>query len=119
VFGSTISLFEKYFAKFGIDQWSSPLAPIVRLARRRCARRTKLLFVETPSNPLTEVVDIAALAQIAHARRAAGGRQLLLHAGAAAAAASWAPTSSCIRHQVPRRPGPRARRRGGGAQRAD
>ena len=47
---------------------------------------TKLLFAETPTNPLTDVCDIRALADLAHARgRAAGGGQLLLHAGAAAA----------------------------------
>jgi O-succinylhomoserine sulfhydrylase len=64
VFGSTIKLFQD-FAKFGIetsfvaqadvDAWRAALRP-----------NTKLLFAETPTNPLTEVCDIAALADVAH-----------------------------------------------------
>ena len=70
VFGSTLKLFQD-FAKFGIEtsfvaqtdvaQWRSAMRP-----------NTKLLFAETPSNPLTEVCDIRALADIAH-----GGGALL------------------------------------------
>lgn len=69
VFGSTISLFEKYFKRFGIEVDYVPLAnldgwgPAIK-------PNTKLLFVESPSNPLAELVDIAALAQIAHAKGA-------------------------------------------------
>ncbi len=65
VFGSTIKLFQD-FAKFGVlttfvpqtdaTAWKAALQPT-----------TKLLFAETPTNPLTEVCDIAALAEIAHA----------------------------------------------------
>jgi len=65
VFGSTIKLFQD-FEKFGITtsfvsqtdtaQWRAAIQP-----------STKLLFAETPSNPLTEVCDIRALADIAHA----------------------------------------------------
>ena len=64
LFGSTISLFSKYLAKFGIeteylgpddlDQWSKAIRP-----------STRMLFVETPSNPLCEVIDIRKLAAIA------------------------------------------------------
>lgn len=69
VFGSTISLFEKYFKRFGVQVdyvalaelsgWDAAIKP-----------NTKLLFVESPSNPLAELVDIAALAEIAHAKGA-------------------------------------------------
>jgi O-succinylhomoserine sulfhydrylase len=65
VFGSTIKLLQD-FARFGIAtsfvsqtdvaQWRDAMTPA-----------TKLLFAETPSNPLTEVCDIRALAEIAHA----------------------------------------------------
>ena len=68
VFGSTIKLLQD-FAKFGVQtsfvsqtdaaQWRAALQP-----------NTRLLFAETPSNPLTEVCDIAALADIAHAHGA-------------------------------------------------
>jgi O-succinylhomoserine sulfhydrylase len=64
VFGSTIKLFQD-FAKFGIEttfvsqtdvaQWRQALRP-----------NTRLLFAETPTNPLTEVCDIRALAEVAH-----------------------------------------------------
>lgn len=66
VFGSTISLFEKYLKRFGVEVDYPPLAD---LAGWEAAFKpnTKLLFVESPSNPLAELVDITALAEIAHA----------------------------------------------------
>jgi O-succinylhomoserine sulfhydrylase len=69
VFGSTISLFEKYLKRFGIEVDYPPLAD---LAAWEAAFKpnTKLLFVESPSNPLAELVDISALAEIAHAHKA-------------------------------------------------
>ena len=65
VFGSTISLFAKEFAKFGVD---TSFVSQTDLAEWRAAMRpsTKLLFAETPTNPLTDVCDITALADIAH-----------------------------------------------------
>jgi len=64
VFGSTISLFAKEFAKFGVD---TSFVSQTDLAEWRAAIRpsTRLLFAETPTNPLTDVCDIAALADIA------------------------------------------------------
>ncbi|WP_375141225.1 O-succinylhomoserine sulfhydrylase [Ideonella alba] len=66
VFGSTIGLFGKEFAKFGVE---TSFVAQTDLAEWRAAMRptTKLLFAETPTNPLTDVCDIAALAGIAHA----------------------------------------------------
>ncbi|WP_148862657.1 O-succinylhomoserine sulfhydrylase [Marinobacter fonticola] len=65
VFGTTNVLFQKYLARFGvdttfvgltdIDAWSAAIRP-----------ETKLLFLETPSNPLCEVADLQALADLAH-----------------------------------------------------
>ncbi|MGL4316171.1 MAG: O-succinylhomoserine sulfhydrylase [Pseudomonas sp.] len=69
VFGSTISLFEKYLKRFGIEVDYPPLAELAGWDVAFKAN-TKLLFVESPSNPLAELVDIAALAQVAHARGA-------------------------------------------------
>ena len=64
VFGSTIMLFGREFAKFGVEtsfvsqtdpqEWRSAVRP-----------NTKLLFAESPTNPLTEVCDIRALSVIA------------------------------------------------------
>jgi O-succinylhomoserine sulfhydrylase len=69
VFGSTISLFEKYLKRFGVEVDYVPLSDLDAWQAAFKAN-TKLLFVESPSNPLAELVDIAALAQIAHARGA-------------------------------------------------
>jgi len=65
VFGSTIKLIGSEFAKFGVQstfvsqtdvgEWQRALQP-----------NTKLLFAETPTNPLTDVCDIQALADVAH-----------------------------------------------------
>jgi O-succinylhomoserine sulfhydrylase len=65
VFGSTINLFAKEFGKFGVEtsfvsqtdlgEWRAAIKPT-----------TKLFFAETPTNPLTDVCDIAALAEMAH-----------------------------------------------------
>jgi O-succinylhomoserine sulfhydrylase len=64
VFGSTINLFAKEFAKFGVrtsfvsqtdlNEWRAALDP-----------STRLLFAETPTNPLTDICDIRALADLA------------------------------------------------------
>lgn len=69
VFGSTISLFEKYLKRFGIEVDYPPLADLAAW-EMAFKPNTKLLFVESPSNPLAELVDIAALAEIAHAHKA-------------------------------------------------
>lgn len=69
VFGSTISLFEKYLKRFGIEVDYVPLSDLSAW-QAACRANTKLLFVESPSNPLAELVDIAALADIAHGRGA-------------------------------------------------
>ncbi|ROO27398.1 O-succinylhomoserine sulfhydrylase [Salinisphaera orenii MK-B5] len=65
LFGSTIGLFNNYLGKLGIttsyvapddlDAWRAAITPA-----------TRMLFVETPSNPLTEVVDMGALADLAN-----------------------------------------------------
>ena len=65
MFGSTIKLIGTEFARFGVE--STIVAQTDLDAWRRAVRpNTKLLFAETPTNPLTEVCDIAALADIAH-----------------------------------------------------
>ncbi len=65
VFGSTIKLIGGEFAKFGV-QSSFVSQTDVAAWRAAVQPNTKLLFAETPTNPLTEVCDIAALAHVAH-----------------------------------------------------
>jgi O-succinylhomoserine sulfhydrylase len=65
VFGNTVLAFQNYFGKFGVstdfvsltdlDAWEAAIKP-----------NTRFLFLETPSNPLIEIADIQALAEIAH-----------------------------------------------------
>ncbi|WP_128001940.1 O-succinylhomoserine sulfhydrylase [Piscinibacter defluvii] len=64
VFGSTIMLFGREFAKFGIETSFVSQTDVGEWARA-VKPNTKLLFAESPTNPLTEVCDIAALAAIA------------------------------------------------------
>ena len=64
VFGSTIKLFQD-FAKFGI-QTTFVSQTDVGAWRAAMTPQTKLLFAESPTNPLTEVCDIRALAELAH-----------------------------------------------------
>lgn len=65
MFGSTIKLIGSEFARFGVE---STIVPQTDLAAWKGAVRpnTRLLFAETPTNPLTEICDIAALADLAH-----------------------------------------------------
>ena len=66
IFGSTVVLFDNYLGKFGV---TTSYVPQTDLKAWEAAIRpnTRLLFLETPSNPLTEVADIRALADLAHA----------------------------------------------------
>jgi len=70
VFGSTLGLFEKYLSKFGIDISFVPLNN-TEAWRHAVKPTTRLLYCETPSNPLCEIADIAGLSGIA---REAGAR---------------------------------------------
>lgn len=65
VFGTTTLLLQNYIAKFGIEV---SFVELVNLSAWEAALKpnTRLLFAETPANPLTEIVDIKALADIAH-----------------------------------------------------
>ena len=65
IFGATVQLFSGLLSRFGVettfvdgadaDAWKQALRP-----------NTRLLFLETPSNPLTEISDVAAIAEVAH-----------------------------------------------------
>ncbi|RDB44368.1 O-succinylhomoserine sulfhydrylase [Halomonas sp. DQ26W] len=65
LFGSTVSLFDKYFGKLGITTHYVALSDLAAW-EAAITPNTRLLFAETPSNPLSELVDIEALAKIAH-----------------------------------------------------
>jgi O-succinylhomoserine sulfhydrylase len=66
VFGSTVSLFEKYVSRAGIE--TTFVDPKDLTAWQAAVRpTTRMFFLETPSNPLAEVTDIQAVADVAHA----------------------------------------------------
>lgn len=69
VFGNTTALLNNFLAKFGV---ATSYVPLADTAAWRAALRpdTKLLYLETPSNPLMELADIRELADIAHAHGA-------------------------------------------------
>ncbi len=67
VFGNTVLLFQNYFAKFGVATTFVDLADY-EAWQQAIRPETRFLLVETPSNPLTQIADIARLADIAHAQ---------------------------------------------------
>ncbi|WP_312266323.1 O-succinylhomoserine sulfhydrylase [Neisseria sp.] len=66
LFGTTMGFIMNHVTRFGIEV---TLVSQTDLAEWQAALRpnTKMLFLETPSNPLNEIADLAALAEIAHA----------------------------------------------------
>ena len=69
MFGSTVNLFKNFLPRYGITvHWADGMsvdnwAPLVNA-------NTKLLYLETPTNPLTQLADIKAFAELAHAHDA-------------------------------------------------
>lgn len=64
VFGTVVPLFDQILARFGVETTWVDLTDLDGW-KRALRPSTKLLFLETPSNPVCEVADIAALAQLA------------------------------------------------------
>jgi len=67
LFGSTVGLFNNYLGRFGVNTTFVPLNDLDAWEAAITAR-TRMLFLETPSNPLTEIADLAALAELAERR---------------------------------------------------
>lgn len=65
VFGTTNVLFEKYLKKFGVKTTFVSLTDITQW-QAAITTNTRMFFLETPSNPLCEVADIAKMAELAH-----------------------------------------------------
>ncbi len=65
IFGTTVVLLNKYLQPFGVDTTFVDLTDI-QAWKAAITDKTRILFLETPSNPLTEVADIKALAELAH-----------------------------------------------------
>ncbi len=67
VFGTTTVLLDKYLQRFGVETTFVPLTEMDQW-QQAIRPETKLMFLETPSNPLCEVADISALAELAHSK---------------------------------------------------
>jgi len=65
LFGTTTQLFDNHLSRFGIEVDYVHVTDLAAWRKAVRPGRTRMLFLETPTNPLTEVADIAALAQIA------------------------------------------------------
>jgi cystathionine beta-lyase/cystathionine gamma-synthase len=63
-YGGTGRLFRRLFAKYGLELEFLDLRDTAEVARR-AGPRTRLIWVETPTNPLMQIVDIAAMAEVA------------------------------------------------------
>ncbi len=67
IFGTTTVLFSNILARLGIETTFVDLSDLDAW-QKAIQKNTRLLFLETPSNPLTELVDIRALSELSHAR---------------------------------------------------
>jgi cystathionine beta-lyase/cystathionine gamma-synthase len=72
VYGGTYRLFTRVLERVGL-RFSFVDATDVRNVERALEPRTRLVWLESPTNPLMKLVDIAAVAQLAHARGALVG----------------------------------------------
>jgi O-succinylhomoserine sulfhydrylase len=67
LFGATVQFFDNFMAKFGVPTTYVPLTN-VEAWEEAIGPNTRLLYLETPSNPLTEIADIQAISKIAKAK---------------------------------------------------
>ena len=118
VYGGTYRLLSSVLSSWGLTFTTVDLGDQAALVDA-LGPMTKLVWIETPSNPLLKIVDIGAVAATAHAAgRAGGGGQHVRHPGAAATAGSGSRRRGAQRHEVHRRPlrsdrrGDRHQRRG-------
>ena len=112
VYGGTFRLFDKVFRRLGLEFTRRGHDRRPRTSSGRSARTPRLVWIETPTNPMLKLADIAAVAAIAKAkgvlhRRGQHVRDAVLPAAARARRRRRAPLDD----QVPERPQRRRRRR--------
>ncbi|WP_026923188.1 cystathionine gamma-synthase [Glycomyces arizonensis] len=64
-YGGTYRMFDKVAARWGVDYATAPITSVPAVAAR-LTERTRMIWVETPTNPLLNIADIAGLAELAH-----------------------------------------------------
>ena len=65
-YGGTFRLFDKVLTAWGVEHEPVMQTDLEAVARAAAAQRPRLIWAETPTNPLLSIVDIRALAAIAH-----------------------------------------------------
>ena len=65
-YGGTFRLFSKVYERWGVDWTPADLGSVEAVRAAVQPGRTRVIWVETPSNPLLGISDIAALAEVAH-----------------------------------------------------
>ena len=102
-YGGTFRLIDKVFTQWGIDYTAVALSDLDAV-RAAITPQTKLIWVETPTNPLLSIADISAIAADRRAveHKGVGGQHLRL-AGPAAAAAAGRRHRAALDDQVHRR----------------
>ena len=65
IFGSTVVLFNNYMARFGVETTYVDLTDL-NAWEAAIQNNTRILFLETPSNPLVEIADLSLLSELAH-----------------------------------------------------
>ena len=70
-YGGTFRLFDRVLSDWGVTYQPVPVSDPAAVRRALAARPAKLIWIETPTNPLLSVADISALAELAHDASAA------------------------------------------------
>src|SRR5689334_23463386 len=65
-YGGTYRLFARVFAGWGLTHDVVPISHVAAVRERLAARKTAVVWAETPTNPLLGIADIRALAEAAH-----------------------------------------------------
>ena len=104
LFGSTVNVFSKTMGRYGVTTTFVPPDDVFAW-EAAMQQNTKLLFLESPSNPMGEIADIGALSRHRGAsRRVIGGRQRGLHACATKAARAGRARGGPFSYEVHRWP---------------
>ena len=110
LYGGTYRLVDKVLSRWGLAYDLVGQTDLDGAGRGRCGNETRLIWVETPTNPLLNVVDIEGVVA-RRAERARRGRQHVRHARQPAPAGAGRRLRRALHDQVPRRPLRRRRRR--------
>ena len=70
VYGGTYRLFKRIFERHGVRMTAVDMRDHRAVRRAIVKRKTKLLWIESPTNPMLKVIDIGAMAELAHSARA-------------------------------------------------